>query len=94
MDTLESYLAPLTSDSHHSLVIGPMRVSPLFDKPARSYYCRSCGCSFLVCNNSVVAFDENGKPSVIKKSSDGIDAFAAGYCRQGQLFAPRRSLGS
>ena len=92
MDTWESYMAPLTGSSHHSLIIGPMRVSLLFDKPARSYYCRSCGCSFLVCNNSVVAFDEDGKPSVIKKSSDGFDPFSEEYCPHPQPSAPGRAV--
>jgi len=88
MDTWESYLAPLTTSSHHSLVIGPMRDSPWFDKPARSYYCRSCNWSFLVGKNKVVAFDGNGRPSVIHRSSEQFDSFSAGYCPHRELSAP------
>jgi hypothetical protein len=73
--------------SRHEFVIGPLRESNLFPRKARTYYCRLCKWSFLVCGSRVAVVDGDGWPIVGEESFKQFNTFEAGPCPVLEMFA-------
>ena len=76
----EKSAARESASLRHDFVIGPLRYSELFGRPARLYYCVRCKWSFLVGGSKVVVLDEHQKPIVGEESLRRFNSLAKGPC--------------
>jgi hypothetical protein len=75
-----TWLIPRNKNLRHDFLIGPLAVSPIVARRARTYHCVRCKWSFLVCESRIAALDENGNPISGNEGRRRFKTFGDGPC--------------